>query len=81
MPLNMKKILKHITQYWNPMQKTLQESSTVNLTKNLNNLHTKGIQAVQAEHSQCPPSLSFFAFFNYFLCYIGHTPDTLISGN
>lgn len=28
-----KKILKHITQYWNPMEKRLHESSTINLLK------------------------------------------------
>lgn len=74
----MKKILKHITQYWNPMQKRLQESSTVNLTKTSTTLTPKAFKQsklnILSVFHLCP-------FLNYFLCYIGHTPDAIITGN
>lgn len=77
----MKKILKHITKYWNAMQKRLHESSTVNLSKTSTTLTPNALKQsklnILSVFHLCP----FSFFLNCFLYYMGHTLDTVISGN
>lgn len=67
MPINMKKILKHITQYWNPMQKRLLESSTVKLLKISTTLTPKAFKQsklnILSVFHLCPFSLFLTIFF------------------